>query len=100
MKNERGITLIALVVTIVVLLILTGITINTVVDRNGVLGKAQQTQNDIEDSISESQGKLENLMDAYNEISSDNYFGIEETHDLSSITINIVTNIEEERNRV
>ena len=100
MKNERGITLIALVVTIVVLLILAGITINTVVDRNGVLGKAQQTQNDIEDAISESQGKLEDLMDAYNEISGDNYFGITETHDISSITINIVTNIEEERNRV
>ena len=100
MRKQKGITLIALVVTIVVLLILTGITINTVVDRNGVLGKAQQTQNDIEDAISESQGKLEDLMDAYNEISSDNYFGIEETHDLSSITINIVTNIEEERNRV
>lgn len=100
MRKQNGITLIALVVTIVVLLILAGITINTVVDRNGVLGKAQQTQNDIEDAISESQGKLEDLMDAYNEISSDNYFGIEETHDLSSITINIVTNIEEERNRV
>ena len=100
MKNERGITLIALVVTIVVLLILTGITINTVVDRNGVLGKAQQTQNDISNSINESQGKLDNLMDAYNEISGDNYFGITETHDISSITINIVTNIEEERNRV
>ena len=100
MKNERGITLIALVVTIVVLLILAGITINTVVDRNGVLGKAQQTQNDISNSINESQGKLDNLMDAYNEISGDNYFGITETHDISSITINIVTNIEEERNRV
>ena len=100
MKNGRGITLIALVVTIVVLLILTGITINTVVDRNGVLGKAQQTQNDISNSINESQGKLDNLMDAYNEISGDNYFGITETHDISSITINIVTNIEEERNRV
>ena len=100
MRKQNGITLIALVVTIVVLLILAGITINTVVDRNGVLGKAQQTQNDIEDAISESQGKLEDLMDAYNEISGDNYFGITETHDISSITINIVTNIEEERNRV
>ena len=100
MKNKRGITLIALVVTIVVLLILAGITINTVIDRNGILGKAQQTQNDIENTITESQGKLDNLMDEYNEISSDNYLGIEETHDLSSITINIVTNIEEERNSI
>lgn len=100
MKNERGITLIALVVTIVVLLILAGITINTVLDRNGILGRAQQTQNDISDFVNESQGKLDNLMDAYNEISSENYFGITETHDTSSITINVVSNIEEERYRI
>lgn len=40
-KNERGITLVALVVTIVVLLILAGITIMYVMSDNGVFGQAQ-----------------------------------------------------------
>ena len=45
-KNERGITLVALVVTIVVLLILAGITIMYVMSDNGVFGKAQQAKTD------------------------------------------------------
>ncbi|MCI9039590.1 MAG: type II secretion system protein [Clostridia bacterium] len=40
-KNERGITLVALVVTIVVLLILAGVTIMYVMSDNGIFGKAQ-----------------------------------------------------------
>ena len=41
-KGQGGITLVALVVTIVVLLILAGITIALVFADNGVIGKAQQ----------------------------------------------------------
>ena len=41
-KGESGITLIALVVTIVVLLILAGITISLVFSENGVINKAQE----------------------------------------------------------
>ena len=41
-KGESGITLIALVVTIVVLLILAGITISLVFGSNGVIDKAQE----------------------------------------------------------
>ena len=41
-KRENGITLIALVVTIVVLLILAGITISLVFGSNGVIKKAQE----------------------------------------------------------
>lgn len=42
MKQNRGITLIALVVTIVVLLILAGVTISIVFGDNGVISKAQE----------------------------------------------------------
>ena len=45
-KENRGITLIALVVTIVVLLILAGITIALVFAQNGVVGKAQDAAAD------------------------------------------------------
>ena len=45
-KGQGGITLVALVVTIVVLLILAGITIALVFAQNGVVGKAQEAAAD------------------------------------------------------
>ncbi len=45
-KGQGGITLVALVVTIVVLLILAGITIALVFAQNGVVGKAQEAARD------------------------------------------------------
>ena len=56
-KEERGITLIALVVTIVVLLILAGITISLVFGSNGVIQKAQDSKEQTE--IGEMREKLE-----------------------------------------
>ncbi len=44
-SNQTGITLIALVVTIVVLLILAGVSINTLFGDNGIIKKAQDAQN-------------------------------------------------------
>ncbi len=41
-KHEKGITLIALIVTIVVLLLLAGVTLNFVLSNNGVISKAKQ----------------------------------------------------------
>ena len=43
-KRERGITLIALVVTIVVLLILAGVSLNLVLGNNGIITKAQDAK--------------------------------------------------------
>ena len=56
-KGESGITLIALVVTIVVLLILAGITISLVFGSNGVIQKAQDSKEQTE--IGEMREKLE-----------------------------------------
>ena len=44
MKNNKGITLVALVVTIVVLLILAGVSINLVLGNNGIIVKAKEAQ--------------------------------------------------------
>lgn len=44
MRNERGITLIALVVTIVVLLILAGVTITYALGDNGIFGIAKKAE--------------------------------------------------------
>lgn len=42
LKKKSGITLIALVVTIVVLMILAGVSINLVVGENGIIKKARE----------------------------------------------------------
>ena len=44
MKNNKGITLVALVVTIVVLLILAGVSINLVLGDNGIIAKAKEAE--------------------------------------------------------
>ena len=44
MKNKNGITLVALVVTIIVLLILAGVTVSMVVGQNGVITKANEAK--------------------------------------------------------
>lgn len=43
-KKEKGITLVALVVTIVVLLILAGVSITMVLGQNGIVKKAQDAK--------------------------------------------------------
>ena len=45
-KEVRGITIISLVVTIVVLLILAGVSISTLVGENGIVDNAKKIQND------------------------------------------------------
>ena len=47
-KNAKGITLIALVITIIVLLILAGVTIATLTGNNGILGKANDAKTQTE----------------------------------------------------
>ncbi len=44
-KNAKGITLIALVITIIVLLILAGVTINTIFGNDSILKRASQAKN-------------------------------------------------------
>ena len=44
MKKEKGITLIALAITIVVLLILAGVTIAGITGENGIIGNAKEAK--------------------------------------------------------
>ena len=66
MKNkrilkERGITLIALVVTILVLLILAGVSINAIFSENGIIKRAQDAQNKMDQAT-------QNDLDSINEL--------------------------------
>ena len=49
-SRENGITLIALVVTIVVLLILAGVSVNAIFNENGLIKKAQEAQNKMDEA--------------------------------------------------
>ena len=43
LKNQKGITLVALVITIIVLLILAGVSLSLVLGNNGILGRASNS---------------------------------------------------------
>lgn len=45
LKKQNGITLVALVITIIVLLILAGVTISLTLGENGLLSRAQEGKN-------------------------------------------------------
>ena len=58
-KNNRGITLIALVITIIVLLILAGVSIAMLTGENGILTQANSSKEKTEISEVKEQAKLD-----------------------------------------
>lgn len=63
MKKNKGITLIALIITIIVLIILAGITISTLIGDNGIITKAQEGKQNMQNAVSEEQGQLQNVLE-------------------------------------
>ena len=63
MKKERGITLVALVVTIVVLLILAGISLNLAIGNEGILTRSKEATNKYEKQAENEQQGLNNVDD-------------------------------------
>ena len=68
-KKETGITLIALVVTIVVLIILATVSINAVLGQNGIINKAKQAKEIYSNSIAKENEEMDTLL---NEMAQDN----------------------------
>ncbi len=62
-KNNKGITIIALVVTIVVILILSGITVSTLSGSNGILSQTQKEK----EEIAKKSNYIENKITTYEE---------------------------------
>lgn len=58
MKKEKGITLVALIVTVVILIILAGVSLNLAFSDNGLIKKAQYAVNKSENSDENTQKKL------------------------------------------
>ena len=67
-KKEKGITLVALVITIIVLLILAGVTISLVVSDNGVIHKAQDAKTNMVNAQNRENEELQNLSNYMNGI--------------------------------
>ena len=57
-KGSKGITLVALVITVIVLLILAGVTIATLTGNNGILTRASEAKNESEESAIREKIKL------------------------------------------
>ena len=62
-NQEKGITLIALVVTIVVLLILAGVSISLVLNNNGVISKAKDAKNQYAEAQTNEEKQLNEVAD-------------------------------------
>ena len=62
-KNTKGITLITLVVTIIVLLILAGVSISMLTGQNGILTQAQKAKEETEKAAKDEESALGNLED-------------------------------------
>ena len=65
---ENGITLVALVITIVILIILATITINAAFGEGGLIARAEQAKNLTEEATRKEQESLNSLMDEYDKI--------------------------------
>ena len=76
-KLNKGITLIALVITIIILLILAGITISTLTGENGILSKAKVAKELTEEKAKEEEEKLKEY---------EKLLGIDEKQDLPENT--------------
>ena len=72
MKNQRGITLVSLVITIIVLIILAGISINIVLGENGIITRAQQAKENIVLAQEEEARQLNTLYSQLNYIGDSN----------------------------
>ncbi len=61
-QENKGITLIALVVTIGVLIMLTSASINAVLGQNGIIGKAKQAKESYEKSVKKEEESMQELL--------------------------------------
>ena len=88
-QENKGITLVALVVTIIVLLILAGTTNTMLMGENGIITKAVEAKRKTEEAIEKEMSQIENL---------DKYFSKNKISSLFSWDINAIDNYSELKN--
>lgn len=70
-NGETGITLVALVITIVVLLILAGVTITDLLGDDGIIKKAQDVADLMNNAIQSEQNEMNTLLNELDEINNE-----------------------------
>ena len=83
--SNSAITLIALIITIIVLLILAGVTLNMVMGENGIIKKAQLAKSKTEEAQQKEENELENLNKQINDKNSNNPGNLEIDDELQKI---------------
>ncbi len=71
-KEAKGITLVALIITVIILLILAGVTISLVIGENGLIAKSKEGVNKYKDKAKEEQWQLEDFEKGMEQISIEN----------------------------
>ena len=89
LKKETGITLIALVITIIVLIILAGVSISMVVGDNGIITQAQRAKRETANATIASEEQMNALVDELNGYLTEN----EEDEEISGIFEEVVASI-------
>ena len=69
---QSGVTLVALVITLIILLILAGVTITSLVGNNGIIKKAQEAVNVTNEEIQSEQEEIDNLREEFNSFMTEN----------------------------
>lgn len=93
LENKQGITLVALVVTIIILLILAGVTIVSLFGENGIITKAQHAADSTNDATAEELQGMNDLLDKMNSILSENGMDSVETDDGKFAMFDTGTNV-------
>lgn len=63
LKGQKGITLVALVITIIVLLILAGITISMTIGQRGILNRAKEAGQNYQNAAKQEDRDLQDMND-------------------------------------
>ena len=74
MKNQKGITLVALVITVIVLLILAGTAITIAINGGDIFTKANTAKGEWNNGVQQEETSTKNVMNSLNEYY-DDYFG-------------------------
>ena len=89
MKNQNGITLIALVVSIIVMLVLAGVSLNATIGENGIISKAQESKLKQEEASVETEilsGVAALDMEYYEKVSADSGITINSIYSISGLS--------------
>ena len=97
-KYTRGITLIALVITIIVLLILAGVTIAALSGDNGILTRAKEAKEKTELAQKEEEKNLENMENILNNATNFSNINMKDTNPSGAMPEN-VTILENDANK-